>query len=447
MRLIFNRNLFVISFFLFSSFAHSQWIGFGSKGAPGPKGQNGKSGRSGRNVTLKTEGAQRVLVLKGEDGYPGYDGQDGRDAFNCWQRRGEWNMIGAPGGKGGDGGNGGSGGHGGHSTIYFSDLEDLKNLTIIAEGGRGSFGGRGNIGGRPCFCTYRHWRVRYEDTDGKVFYRDFQCLNGERGTRGRQGKNGRDGRLGRVSLIKGSSPLRPETPSRIISFKDFNKDIDLSRNIWENKRNLLNLIDPSSIVSNNYRLFKDRKERTIKFLWNSRRALKRALGEKTISLQFRDDIFYTFPRDFWIKAQEEINRYGGQEVSISHLVSPQDIKSIRPKEINLDGKETNLIIKEEEDLDFIKSEFFIVTKWRLEEDYWSYYKGKIPRNLIERRGNAYHINLGGLPVREKSFKKKANFTLTIKRSFENYEAQIGPLEVKKSKGKPLEVQEKVMKQM
>ena len=79
MRFIFNRNLFVISFFLFSSFAHSQWVGFGRKGTPGPKGQNGKSGRSGRNVTLKTEGSQRVLVLKGEDGYPGYDGQDGRD--------------------------------------------------------------------------------------------------------------------------------------------------------------------------------------------------------------------------------------------------------------------------------------------------------------------------------------------------------------------------------
>ena len=59
-----------------------------------------------------------------------------------------------------------NGGNGGNSTIYFSDIEDLKALTIIAEGGRGSFGGRGNLGGRPCFCTYRHWRVRYEDRNG-----------------------------------------------------------------------------------------------------------------------------------------------------------------------------------------------------------------------------------------------------------------------------------------
>ena len=123
------------------------------------------------------------------------------------------------------------------------------------------------------------------------------------------------------------------------------------------------------------------------------------------------------------------------------------MRSIRPKEITLDGKRTNLIVKEREDLDFIKSEFFIVTNWRLEDDYWSFYKGKIPGNLIERRGNAYHINLGGLPVREKSFKRKANFTLRIKRSFENYETQIGPMEIKKNKGKPLEIEEKGMKQM
>ena len=64
---------------------------------------------SSRNVLVEATGENIYLRLRGRDGLPGRDGGRGNDGFNCWQKRGEWNMVGASGGNGGSGGKGGNG--------------------------------------------------------------------------------------------------------------------------------------------------------------------------------------------------------------------------------------------------------------------------------------------------------------------------------------------------
>ena len=122
------------------------------------------------------------------------------------------------------------------------------------------------------------------------------------------------------------------------------------------------------------------------------------------------------------------------------MVSLKDLSKIVPIEMELQGEDTTLIIKDFEGLsEFIKTDFFVDTKWRLEDDYWEYFKGKIPEDLIEYVGDSIHLRVGLLPVRAKSFKKKSSITLRIKRNFKTNVLKVGPFSLKKSKGKPLEV--------
>ena len=70
------------------------------------------------------------------------------------------------------------------------------------------------------------------------------------------------------------------------------------------------------------------------------------------------------------------------------MVSLKDLSKIVPIEMELQGEDTTLIIKDFEGLsEFIKTDFFVDTKWRLEDDYWEYFKGKIPEDLIEYVGD------------------------------------------------------------
>ncbi len=435
--------LFTLAFLLslgFSQASYSQWVKFGGTGKTGFHGQRGTPGQSGRNVVVQAADENIYLRLRGGDGSPGRDGGRGNDGFNCWQRRGEWNMVGASGGTGGHGGKGGNGGSGGNTTIYYTDVDQLANINIDAEGGRGSFGGRGGSGGRPCFCTYRSWRVRYKDRNGKVFYRDFQCFAGERGKVGRPGQNGRNGSLGSVKLINSENPLQPTRRSLVVGPSHFDRNLLLSQNIWEKRRGLLNLIHPNSMVSNDYLSFVKRIEKIISFKWETERSPEDVLKQNSIKVNLNQNISYKFPKNFWIDSYEKRISEDHKEVVISNMISLKDLSKITPVSMELQGEDTTLVIKDFEGLgEFIKTDFFIDTKWRLEDDYWEYFKGKVPEELIEMVGDSIHLKVGQLPVRAKSFRKKSSLTLRVKRSFKEKVLKVGPFSLKKSKGKPLEV--------
>ena len=193
-------------------------------------------GKNGRNVVVEANGESLSLRLRGGDVPQEKICQNGDDASNCWQRRGEWNMVGAEGGQGGNGGMGGRGGNGGHATVYYQNSDQLASILIDAEGGRGSYGGRAGEGGRPCFCTYRYWRVRYKDRNGRVFFRDFQCLEGEKVKEGKQGNNSPDGLLGRVKLVKSDRRLQKERRVLRVGAENLDQTHRLSQNIWRQNR-------------------------------------------------------------------------------------------------------------------------------------------------------------------------------------------------------------------
>ena len=423
-----------------SPLSYSQWIKFGNGGKAGLKGQQGLHGTNGRNVVVEANGENLSLRLRGGDGAPGRDGQNGEDASNCWQRRGEWNMVGAEGGKGGDGGMGGRGGHGGHTTIYYQNTDQLASIMVDAEGGRGSYGGRGGEGGRPCFCTYRYWRVRYKDRNGRIFFRDFQCLEGERGKRGKQGHNSPDGLLGRVKLVKSDRRLQKERKVLRVGAEHLDQPLNLSQNIWEQRSGILNLLHPSSLVSNEYDSFVKRITKTITFHWKADRSPEEVLQGKSIKTTLNNHISYHFPKDYWVDSFEQISGRNHKSVTINHMVSFTELSKITPLKMELQGEGTTLTLRDLEGLDsFIKTEFFLETNWRLIDNYWEYYRGKIPEDLVEFDGDRIHLKVGKLPVREKSFKKRSSLTLRIVRSFKTDKLKLRPISLKKSKGRPLEV--------
>ena len=257
---------------------------------------------------------------------------------------------------------------------------------------------------------------------------------------GRPGQNGRNGSLGFARLIKSDSLLKPVRRSVIVGPSSFGQNLRLSQNIWERRRGLLNLIHPNSIISNDYLSFVKRVEKLITFRWEDQRTPEEVLKRHLIKVSLENNTSYKFPQNFWVDSYEKRISEDHKEVIISNMVSLKDLSKILPISMELQGEDTTLIIKDFEGLsEFIKTEFFIDTNWRLEDDYWEYFKGKVPEDLIEFIGDSIYLRVGQLPVRPKSFKKKSSITLRIKRTFKTNMLKVGPYSLKKSKGKPLEV--------
>ena len=148
--------LFTLAFLLslgFSQASYSQWVKFGGTGKTGFHGQRGTPGQSGRNVVVQAADENIYLRLRGGDGSPGRDGGRGNDGFNCWQRRGEWNMVGASGGAGGNGGNASHNfGNAGNASTA-SGLQG-QSYTNVANGGQGAqyYGPPGSPGNAATFA-------------------------------------------------------------------------------------------------------------------------------------------------------------------------------------------------------------------------------------------------------------------------------------------------------
>jgi len=244
-----------------------------------------------------------------------------------------------------------------------------------------------------------------------------------------------------VRLIKSDGPLKPERKSLLVNHQNFGQDLRLSQNIWDQRSGILNLIHPNSIVSNDYYIFEKRLEKTIAFYWEENRSPEEVLQGNSIRAVLNNNLSYKFPHNFWVESYEQRKDKNHKLVTITHMVSIKDLSQITPFEMDLQSQDTILKIKNIEGLNsFIKSKFYLETNWRLKDNYWKYFKGKIPEELIEYEGDTIHLKVGQLPVRPKSFEKRSSLTLRIKRSFHKNSLEIGPFSLKKSKGKPLEVQ-------
>ena len=281
---------------------------FGQTGYNGNNGNNGRNGRNTNSIDVFVDGTIQTYDISGENGEDGTDGEYGRNASNCKQPRyPAYNLRGASGGQGGNGGSGGNGGNGGNITIYYEDSSLLKYITVNNSGGKGGRGGRGVQGGDGCSISEQYWQVKYctwelwqrrrdsensqwrrsnakrkltkctgkEKVDvnkytpkfprvksnialrwkylGVTRNRSYQAIRGSQGESGKNGKNGKNGNYGEIILIP-----RQRIPAEKITYEDslsnlIGRKIDLSKNMWVEKRGLRNLLNSASNVPNSYK--------------------------------------------------------------------------------------------------------------------------------------------------------------------------------------------------
>ncbi len=114
---------------------------YGIDGTDGRNGRPGSDGAAGSSRTIRATGATQAVYTGGSDGQDGEAGETGnRPACHSQPSEVEYDLQAPDGGDGGDGGAGGNGGNGGDVTIYYTNLADLRLITVNSHGGRGGRG-------------------------------------------------------------------------------------------------------------------------------------------------------------------------------------------------------------------------------------------------------------------------------------------------------------------
>ena len=145
-----------------------------------------------------------------------------------------------------------------------------------------------------------------------------------------------------------------------VSRKNLDQTHRLSQNIWEQRGGILNLLHPSSLVSDDYDSFVKRIEKTITFHWKADRSPEEVLQGKSIKTTLNNQITYYFPKNYWVDSFEQINDRNHKSVTINQMISFTKLSQITPLKMELQGEGTTLTLRDLEGLDsFIKTEFFL----------------------------------------------------------------------------------------
>jgi|GEM_PF-6496144 len=441
---------------------------FGYNGQDGRNGYSGQNGQAGQSPTLFASRGQQFLDLRGGNGTPGMDGDYGYPAHSCYQTLEHNNMIGARGGDGGDGGQGGIGGAGGDATIYFSNVEQLKNIGVDARGGAGATGGRGAYGAQGCICNYRMWthtytetryrdeqyqecsvrRVCERDQQGQETCRDqrfcetrtrrvpftytwqqtYYCQDGQPGRYGVNGQRGHDGSLGEVTLINSDAPLGPVTPRKTVSLANMVGLHSLSNHRWSTREGALALLASGSLVQNDYRYWEGKQEHQVQIAWAVRGRGPGEFGDENLQMELTSSgPRFNFPEDFLhIKTQE--SRGSSTVVTIQQALHSADVKRMRVQKVTGTMKDTYIEVVDDANVsDIVNTRFHIKARWRKASDR-SMMNEYLPADLVSKNGNVFRLNIGKLDLKARRFlffKRKEYFkpgatvklNLTIERSF------------------------------
>jgi hypothetical protein len=386
---------------------------FGRDGRNGSDGQTGRRGRDGQSETVFANGSPLNLELSGENGLDGEDGRDGDDADCDRQPRDvDHDLKAADGGRGGNGGNGGDGGNGGSLTVYYTNLADLKTISVRATGGRGGRPGRRAYGGRGCSCRVRDWeRQTCKGTPGSADYscktREFSCEDGDDGRDGTDGRDGNDGSLGSLTLINRSETLAPDTPTASVSMPALKDRVfALSKNKWQTRNGAASLLAPGSAIADQYREFIERIESSFEVVWNAPRPLTDFTGQEvTISLEEDKQVKVSFPEDVWVDGKTS-QQDGKTQFIASNVILKDEATKLKRADFSGSGPDLNFVL-----IDSAGKSNLISTQFRLKynstrsgdrfdrtADYRTRYEGNIPVELVSRNNNRFVLNLGKLPI-------------------------------------------------
>lgn len=469
--------ILLISFILTPSLSWSFLNSFGTEGFSGHNGNHGQSGEQGRDITLRANGQSQFLDLTGTNGGNGGHGGLGEDARWCDQNTPDHNIEGAHGGDGGLGGNGGDGGNGGNSTIYYTNINDLRGIVIDSTPGQGGLGGFGADGGYGCECETYEWSKIVTETDSKwitkkvcdennnctekkelvPFKRDitknYSCEDGQMGKRGQDGSNGYRGLIGKVKLIKKSSPLEKVFPKSKEKISKLTRGPTLlSRHLWETKKGTHSLLGAGSQVDDYYTEWKGRFEKSFFIHWNVPNRSINTYENVRVDLKLDQDknINVNFPYSFWPQYLTK-NERGLKTIEIYNAMFKSEAEEIRPTSISIKGKGSHLIVKDYGHRgDELKTRFYISAAWSRTDGQGSgllkRFKDYVPSHLIEKRGSEFRINLGKLPIKNKYFKKRwlvghypVKFNLTIERRFGSFVTKVGTFKIKKKAKKGISI--------
>ncbi|BAY24151.1 hypothetical protein NIES2100_39440 [Calothrix sp. NIES-2100] len=422
----FNKLPLLLTFCLFTSFlpasgsvfcsasAHEDYgrtsRDYGTDGSKGSDGRSGRSGRNGQSQTIFVDGSPVNLDLSGQNGEDGEDGQRGDRPHCGHQPDNETHDIQAPdGGAGGDGGKGGDGGNGGSLTVYYSNLADLRKISVRATGGEGGRGGRGANGGLGCNCRRREWEVKTcTGTPGSADYKckekTYRCHDGRDGRTGDDGSNGNRGSLGILSIVKGKESLAGDIPTLQTAVSELTlKQFNLSKNKWNIRRGATSLLAPGSAIADEYREFEQRLEGTFQLVWQDRQPITSFAGQvATLNLNDNKQVEITFGEDLWVDgtSKTEANL---TTLTVNNAIAKKDVTRLAVSEFA--GAEQNLNLKI---VDLAAKSHALQTQFRVKfraqdnssglSDFRTVYEGDIPAELVTRDYNRFILALGKLPI-------------------------------------------------
>jgi len=366
----------------------------------------GKLARSGSPLKLDISGQ------KGVDGENGSNGSDG----NCSGQPGNVtrNLQAAGGGNGGNGGDGGDGGNGGALTLYATNLDFLRQVTVNAAGGAGGFGGQGGQGGKGCRCwTIQTCSGRPGDANYSCTTREFSCQDGLDGATGNSGRNGREGRLGQLTLIQIDRPLTADQPSATVPLSELKeRGYILSKNSWETRTGAVSLFSPGSLIDDQYRILLDRSERSFILIWNAPQEFNRFANQRfTLTLDDQKEMKVTVPSELWIEGttQKRNNVITGNGTDLRLFLEDKASQS------NLIGTKFKVRYR--------------VTRWQADDlqtsprtDFVTRYEGDMPANLVRQDGNQFILDIGQLPLPVESLRSGTGVEIELlaTRSFAGY---------------------------
>ncbi|MEM9008018.1 MAG: collagen-like protein [Cyanobacteria bacterium P01_F01_bin.86] len=381
---------------------------YGTDGSDGRSGRDGRDGTTGNSRTIRADGSSQEVYTVGTDGQDGETGEIGQRSSFCRSQPYdvEYDLQAPDGGNGGNGGDGGDGGNGGDVTIYYTNLADLRLITVSAEGGQPGRGGRGALGGRGCECEDRRWRVKTCDGDDCEEER-YTCRDGDDGRFGYNGRDGRVGQPGQLWLVNQAEPLLPETPTQIQTLAAFaQQPIQLSKNLWREQSGASLLLATNSIVADVYHDYIGRVEGQAQILWEAPRLpTDFSTTSTTAVIDDTGNVQFEFPESVWLTGnQDQVD--GLTTYTITGAVRANEATHLATGQMDGQGSELTLAV-----IDLARESDYLTTQFELlyrtaagnpHDDrrlrYQTRYEGEIPASLVTRDNNRFVLSLGELPI-------------------------------------------------
>jgi hypothetical protein len=365
---------------------------FGSDGMAGRQGNSGRDGRSGQNLVIKAEGASASYDVSGSDGSDGTTGENGYNATSCFPpNRPAYDLTGANGGRAGAGGPGGDGGNGGALTVYFTDINNLKFITVHGTPGRGGSSNWGGRGGFGCRCSESSWTI----PDSSGAQHSYTCRDGQMGSDAGRGSDGSFGSYGQVLLVSQMTPVLQDLPSVNIDMSKMETGpFTVSKNNWEPRRGAASLFASGTDISNSYYFFKDRVESTLKFRWEATRPLTDfARWQMQVKLEGTEAKVY-FPDGLWVDFQR-IEENGEKIFVIKAVVAESELPYIQFDGFLDEGSNHVISIKDSAGMANVLQNSIHAEFWTVVAGQWKqHFDGDLPADSLQATADHIHILMG-----------------------------------------------------